>query len=66
MLTMPPRHWKWRMHGSASYFCEELKQNTEVYDLFLTTSYLNITEFKGLLPSRYLNTPIHLYFHENQ
>ena len=66
IFKMPPRYWKWRMHGSASYFAKELKNNDKDYDILLTTSFLNILELKALLPSRLQSLPIHLYFHENQ
>lgn len=66
ILEMPGRFWKWRMHGSASYFAKLVNEIDEKFDYILTTSMMNVLEFKGALNERNRSIPIHLYFHENQ
>ena len=65
-LTLPGRHWKWRMRGSAAWFAleksEELKRG---HDLVVASSYLPLADLKGLCPAL-VDTPSILYFHENQ
>ena len=63
---MPGRFWKWRMHGAASYFAKEVNSQDDQLDIILTTSMMNVLEFKGALNERNRSVPIHLYFHENQ
>ncbi len=67
LLTLPGRHWKWRMHGAAVSL---MKQVAEYYtvppDLFLTTDMLDVASFRGLLPPLFRNVPVAVYFHENQ
>ena len=66
ILSLPGRYWKWRMHGAASYFAEKVNQLEHKPAIILTTSMMNVAEFKGLLNSNSREIPIHLYFHENQ
>ncbi|MBX2824638.1 MAG: DUF3524 domain-containing protein [Gammaproteobacteria bacterium] len=66
VLTLPARHFYWRMRSNAltfaSRFPSELKQE---YDLVIATSMVDIGALRGLVPS--LGTvPLLLYFHENQ
>ena len=65
-FTLPARHWKWRMRGSASYFAfEHADALAQPFDLLLASAYLPLAELLGLVPS--LSTlPKVLYFHENQ
>ncbi len=65
-LTLPGRHWKWRMRGAASWFASEHADLlAQPWDLVWASSYLNLTELIGLAPSL-ASVPRVLYFHENQ
>jgi len=72
LLSMPGRHWKWRMEHSAIHFSNSIIRLDQEYDLILSTSFTNIVTLKGLLISRgdksawYNQVPIDVYFHENQ
>lgn len=65
-LTLPGRHWKWRMRGSAAYFAQEHAQAlARDYDLVVASSYVPLAELVGLAPALG-RVPRVLYFHENQ
>ncbi len=65
-LSLPARHWKWRMRGSAAWFATQhvdaLRQD---HDVLLTTSMLALGDLIGLCP-QLARLPRVLYFHENQ
>ena len=68
-LTLPARHWKWRMRHSAWHFAEQVNQlfdQGERWDAFFCTDMLNVAEFKGLVRREISNMPLVVYFHENQ
>lgn len=64
--SLPARFWKWRMRGSSLYFADQINDEKPDIDLFFTTDYLNVADFKGLLSKPYSELPIVLYMHENQ
>jgi glycosyltransferase involved in cell wall biosynthesis len=64
-MTLPGRHWKWRMHGAAVSFARQLRERPAP-DLILATDMLDVATFRGLLPPAYRAVPIAVYFHENQ
>ncbi len=65
-LTMPGRHWKWRMRGSAAYLAlEHADLLSRPFDLIWASAYLPLAELVGLCPAL-AGTPRVLYFHENQ
>ena len=65
-LTLPARHWKWRMRGSAAYFAQaHAEVLARPYDLVVASSYVPLAELVGLAPSL-ARVPRVLYFHENQ
>ena len=65
-LTLPGRHWKWRMRGSAAYFAQvHAATLAQPYDLLVASSYVPLAELVGLAPSLSA-VPRVLYFHENQ
>lgn len=66
LFTLPGRHWKWRMHGAAVTLADKLLSQNNDYDLILATDMLDLAVFIGLIRHRYPNTPVALYFHENQ
>ena len=66
ILSLPGRHWKWRMHGAAITLSQQYRALNKTFDLILTTDMLDVATFKGLCHDQADNTPIALYFHENQ
>ena len=66
VLTLPGRHWKWRMRGSAAYFARaHADALAQRFDLVFASAYLPLAELVGLCPAL-ASTPRILYFHENQ
>jgi glycosyltransferase involved in cell wall biosynthesis len=65
-LTLPARHWKWRMRGTAAWIARaHAELLAEPFDLVFASSYLPLAELVGLCP-RLAEIPRLLYFHENQ
>ncbi len=64
-LTLPGRHWKWRMRGSAAYFAARDEGAFDDVDVVLATSYVPLAELVGLRPELARVARV-LYFHENQ
>ena len=65
LLTLPGRHWKWRMHGGAISLARKYREKAKSYDLILATDMLDLPAFiahAGIDKNR--KTAI--YFHENQ
>jgi len=69
-LSLPARKWKWRMRGSALYFAEQLAQKPsaelEKIDLVFTSDMTAGADLRALLPRPLDQTPLIMYFHENQ
>ena len=66
VLTLPGRHWKWRMRGAAPYLAGRYRrQLEEEHDLLFASSYLALQDLVALVPSL-SRIPSVLYFHENQ
>ena len=66
VATMPARHWKWRMRGSALWFAHrDVLRDVARPDLLVATSYVPLAELYGLIP-QLAGVPSLLYFHENQ
>ena len=70
VLELPAKHWKWRMRHAALHFSQEISRLCEHanahWDVIVCSDMMNVTELKGLLPASIRDTPIVLYFHENQ
>ena len=67
ILSMPGRHWKWRMYGGAVELASEAKKIQDFKpDLLLATDMLDVATFLALTKNIFPNTPVALYFHENQ
>ncbi|MCB0665292.1 MAG: DUF3524 domain-containing protein [Saprospiraceae bacterium] len=66
-LTLPPYHWKWRMHGGSLELAEKLINSGFVPDLILATEMLDLNIFMAHC-RRHLkkNCRVIIYFHENQ
>ncbi len=66
ILSLPGRHWKWRMYGGAVALAEAFLKMDFQPDLILATDMLDLTTFLALCRNRVNQIPIALYFHENQ
>ncbi len=66
ILSLPGKHWKWRMHGGAVALAEQYLKLKEKSDLILATSMLDLTTFLALTREKTANIPVIMYFHENQ
>jgi len=68
ILSLPGRHWKWRMHGGAVALADLfLKKYThEKFDLLLATDMLDLNTFLALTRKFTSHIPTAIYFHENQ
>lgn len=66
VLTLPPRHFSWRIRGnSLSWAYSEQKTLESGFDLIIATSMTDLSALKGMVPSL-AAIPSLLYFHENQ
>jgi glycosyltransferase involved in cell wall biosynthesis len=66
VLTLPPRHFSWRVRGNPLYWSlEERPVLEEDYDLLVATSMVDLATLRGLVPAL-ARLPSLLYFHENQ
>lgn len=66
VITLPGRHWKWRMRGVAAWAAlERAAQVQGPHDVVLASSYVPLAELVGLVPAL-ARVPRVLYFHENQ
>ena len=70
ILSMPGRHWKWRMHGGAVTLAEKfnasIKRPHDKPDLIMATDMLDLTSFLALTKKNTHDIPTAVYFHENQ
>ena len=65
VLALPARKWKWRMRHAAVEFARRVVRRP-LPDVILTSEFLNVAEFAGLLPPAWQHVPRVVYFHENQ
>ncbi len=66
ILSLPGRHWKWRMHGGAISLAMEFLNGKIRPDLFVATDMLDLSLFLSLVRRESEFVPAALYFHENQ
>ncbi|MEM9546956.1 MAG: DUF3524 domain-containing protein [Bacteroidota bacterium] len=72
LISLPGRHWKWRMHHAGVHFAHEILKLDDKFDIILCSDLMNIAEFRGTLSalgnskSWFTNVPVITYFHENQ
>lgn len=65
-LSLPPRHFKWRMRGSGFLWAfQQADCLREPYDLLIATSMVDLSTLRGLVPE-IARIPTLVYFHENQ
>lgn len=60
-----PHNWKWQMVGGVLNFIREINQS-EPYDLIVASDMVNLPLLKSSLVAKHQETPILVYFHENQ
>jgi glycosyltransferase involved in cell wall biosynthesis len=69
VLTLPARHWKWRMRHAAFTLADEarrLAESGQSWDAVFCTDMLNLAEFRGLAGESIARLSAVAYFHENQ
>lgn len=69
LLTLPGYFWKWRMHGGAVTLAgtyRAMLRDGFTPDVILASDMLDITTFLALTRDITSQTPVILYFHENQ
>lgn len=65
-LTLPPRHFRWRLRGnSLSWAFKHRGQLTDNHDFLLCTSMTDLSALRGFIPEL-ARLPTAVYFHENQ
>ncbi len=64
LVSLPGRHWKWRMHGAAVQLSRKLPK-TNTYDVLIVTDMIDLATLRGLRPDLAKVKTI-VYFHENQ
>jgi len=67
LVTLPARHWKWRMRGSALWWAEKLADTPAGrFDILFTCDMTSVADLRALVPRSLRALPIVCYFHENQ
>lgn len=66
VLTLPPRHFSWRIRGnSLSWAFQEQDNLQKDYDLLVASSMVDLSALRGFVPKLSF-IPTLVYFHENQ
>lgn len=66
LLTLPARHFSWRLRGNSLSWAFEQRDVLEAdYDLLLCTSMTDLSALRGMVPAL-SKLPTVVYFHENQ
>ncbi|MCA9251406.1 MAG: DUF3524 domain-containing protein [Phycisphaerae bacterium] len=67
LFTLPARHWKWRMRGSAMWLAKQLENAPAGrYNALFTCDMTSVADLRALLPRQVRDIPVICYFHENQ
>ena len=56
VLTLPGRHWKWRMHGGAITLAQKYNKLDSKPDIIIASDMLNLPLFKSIAKTE--NVPI--------
>jgi len=64
-LTLPGRHFKWRIRGNPLSWIDQIAAASEGVDRVLATSMVDLATLRGLHPAL-AALPTDYYFHENQ
>ena len=65
ILSLPGRHWKWRMHYGALQLAQLLGEKSWSPDVIIASEMMDLALFKSAMPALG-GTPILLYWHEHQ
>ncbi len=70
IVSLPERHWKWRMRHAALTMARQVRQQTDAQlqavDLVFASDMLDLPAWKGFVGPPWAQLPTVLYFHENQ
>ena len=66
IMGLKDSFWKWRMHGGAITLAKKYLQEGLKPDAIIVSDMLDLTTFLALTREQTANTPVYLYFHENQ
>ncbi|MEX0324488.1 MAG: DUF3524 domain-containing protein [Puniceicoccaceae bacterium] len=66
ILSLPARHWKWRMHGAAVTLARQVIDSGSEFDCFLANDMMDVAVFTALIRQAGIRAPVAVYFHENQ
>ncbi len=66
VLSLPGRHWKWRMHGGAVALAGRLRDSGLSPDLIVASDMLDLAAFMSLAGPAAQRAAKAVYFHENQ
>jgi len=69
VLTLEPRHWRWRMRHGALTFARQVAARVADgagWDALVCTDMVDLATFRGLAPPPVAALPAVAYFHENQ
>lgn len=66
LLSLPGRHWKWRMHGGAISMAQEFLNTDFNPDIVLVSDMIDLGAFMAHSRKKLRGIPIVSYFHENQ
>lgn len=66
IVSLPARHWKWRMHGAAITLAEKVRSLKYKPDLILVSDMLDLATFDSLCGAVTKGIKKVIYFHENQ
>jgi glycosyltransferase involved in cell wall biosynthesis len=65
LLTLPGRHFKWRIRGNPLSWIDQIAAASEGVDRLIATSMVDLATLRGLYPPL-AAIPADYYFHENQ
>jgi len=66
ILSLPGRHWKWRMRHAAWTLAQRAAALAGEVDAVVATDMIDLAAWRGLAPAALARLPHVLYMHENQ